>query len=155
MSPQFPESLHFAPWKCDSYGSHNTDTFRCMLYPLLAGLHADALPTAEHNSGIRILRCSFVANTYQVAAGLAASMALLLLSRPASVFQKGGQGDSDIPIEGTGLLHAIWMYRNHEELKSLLPHVDNPTTTNLREAGMVRTRLVAGQLRKRRSCESF
>ncbi|KAJ7265735.1 hypothetical protein C8J57DRAFT_1511496 [Mycena rebaudengoi] len=71
-----------------------------------------------------------------IAVGLVASTALLLLSLPTSVFRKGSKDDADIPIEGTGLLHAIWMYRNHAELEALLPQVDNPTTANLREAGM-------------------
>jgi hypothetical protein len=102
------------------------------------------------------LNLSLLANTNQVAAGLAVSIALLLLSLPTSLFHKGGDNPTDIPIDGTGLLHAIWMYRNHPELEKLLPQVENPTISNLREAGMVRTRLVSRvDLRKRRSCESF
>jgi hypothetical protein len=45
-------------------------------------------------------------------------------------------------IDGTGILHAMCMCRNHAELEKLLPHVENPTINNLREAGMVRARLV-------------
>ncbi|KAJ7457691.1 hypothetical protein FB451DRAFT_1183013 [Mycena latifolia] len=44
---------------------------------------------------------------------------------------------SEIPLDGTGILHAIWLYRNHPELERLMPHVENPTDNNLREAGMV------------------
>ncbi|KAJ7841690.1 hypothetical protein B0H14DRAFT_2782285 [Mycena olivaceomarginata] len=91
-----------------------------------------------------------------VAAGLVASIALFLLSLPTSAFYKGGKDDRDILIDGTGLLHAIWMCRNHTELEALLPQVENPTINNLREAGMIRTRLVSGvDLRRRRRCDSF
>jgi hypothetical protein len=41
-----------------------------------------------------------------------------------------------------GILHAIWLYRNHPELEMLMEQVDHPTEANLREAGMVRTRLI-------------
>ncbi|KAJ7932089.1 hypothetical protein B0H13DRAFT_1857216 [Mycena leptocephala] len=50
----------------------------------------------------------------------------------------------NITIDGTGLLHAIWLYRNHPELSTLLDQVEHPTDENLREAGMVRVRLVGG-----------
>jgi hypothetical protein len=58
-------------------------------------------------------------------------------------------------VDGTGLVHAMWLYRNHPELETLMDHVDHPTDENLREARMVQTRLVGGHLRKRRSCGSF
>ncbi|KAF7333175.1 hypothetical protein MVEN_02383300 [Mycena venus] len=50
-------------------------------------------------------------------------------------------------IDGTGLLHAIWLYRNHPELEDLLEQVEHPTKDNLRDAGMVRTRLVGPRRR--------
>ncbi|KAJ7144492.1 hypothetical protein C8R44DRAFT_973968 [Mycena epipterygia] len=91
-----------------------------------------------------------------VFAGLAASIAILLLSLPHSLFHGDGKKDEeDSPVDGTGLLHAIWLYRNHPELETLLEHVEQPTDDNLRRSGMVRTRLVGGRLRKQKSSESF
>ncbi|KAJ6482659.1 hypothetical protein C8R45DRAFT_1150174 [Mycena sanguinolenta] len=78
-----------------------------------------------------------------VTAGLAASILLLLLSLPHSLFPGGpNSDDDDIHIDGTGILHAIWLYRNHPELEMLLEQVEHPTTDNLRWAGEVQTRLV-------------
>jgi hypothetical protein len=79
--------------------------------------------------------------------GLAASIALLLLSLPSSLF--AAKDNSALPIDGTGILHAIWLYRNHPELETLLEQVDHPTEENLRDAGMVQTRLVGGPQRRR------
>ncbi|KAJ7080307.1 hypothetical protein C8R44DRAFT_824305 [Mycena epipterygia] len=80
------------------------------------------------------------------AVGLAASIALLLLSLPDSLFQRGTRdGEELIPITGTGILHAIWLYRNHPELEARLEQVEHPTDGNLRHAGMVRARLVGGR----------
>jgi hypothetical protein len=112
--------------------------------------------SVEHNNGAYSDNAHRLANRYQVAVGLAVSIGLLLLSLPTSVFYKGSNDDKDMPIDAIGLLHAIWMYRNHAELEALLPQVEDPTVHNLREAGMVRTRLVSRvDLRRRRSCESF
>ncbi|KAJ6542490.1 hypothetical protein DFH09DRAFT_1173879 [Mycena vulgaris] len=90
-----------------------------------------------------------------LSAGLVASTALLILSLPSSLFNGSAKKDSDLSIDGTGILHAIWLYRNHPELETLLEHVEHPTHDNLRQAGMVRTRLTTGQVRKRRRSESF
>jgi hypothetical protein len=68
---------------------------------------------------------------------------LTLLSLPTSIL-KHVKDENDIPIDGTGILHAIWLYRNHPELETLLEQVEHPTDNNLREAGMVQTRLVGG-----------
>ncbi|KAJ6549424.1 hypothetical protein DFH09DRAFT_1169263 [Mycena vulgaris] len=90
-----------------------------------------------------------------LSAGLVASVALLVLSLSSSLFNGSAKKDSDLSIDGTGILHAIWLYRNHPELETLLEHVEHPTHDNLRQAGMVRTRLTTGQVRKRRRSESF
>ncbi|KAJ7710706.1 hypothetical protein B0H17DRAFT_1173615 [Mycena rosella] len=90
-----------------------------------------------------------------ITAGLVASIALALLSLSYSLFHGGIGDDSDLPIHGTGILHAIWLYRNHPELETILEQVEDPTDANLRQAGMIRTRLVGGRLRKHKSCESF
>ncbi|KAJ6605554.1 hypothetical protein DFH09DRAFT_1121575 [Mycena vulgaris] len=90
-----------------------------------------------------------------LSAGLVASTALLVLSLPSSLFNGSAKKDSDLSIDGTRILHAIWLYRNHPELETLLEHVEHPTHDNLRQARMVRTRLTTGQMRKRRRSESF
>ncbi|KAJ7083461.1 hypothetical protein C8R44DRAFT_992020 [Mycena epipterygia] len=71
-----------------------------------------------------------------VVAGLGASVALLLLSNPHSIFRHAEEDRQDSVVDGTGLLHAIWLYRNHPELETLLDQVKYPTDENLREAGM-------------------
>ncbi|KAJ7759985.1 hypothetical protein B0H16DRAFT_1688887 [Mycena metata] len=71
-----------------------------------------------------------------IAAGLAASVALFLLPLLPSLFLKDRRRDTDVPIDGMGMLHAIWLYRNHPELQTLMEQVDEPTEANLREAGM-------------------
>ncbi|KAJ7479024.1 hypothetical protein FB451DRAFT_1450718 [Mycena latifolia] len=88
-----------------------------------------------------------------VAAGLVASVTLFLLSLSFSL--GGAHEDKEIQMDGTGILHAIWLYRSHPELERLMPHVENPTDNNLREAGMVRTKLIEGGLRKDESWGSF
>ncbi|KAJ7795962.1 hypothetical protein B0H14DRAFT_2916964 [Mycena olivaceomarginata] len=87
------------------------------------------------------------------AGGLAASVALFLLLLRYSLFSKSHQYQTDNPIDGTGILQAIWLYRNQPELKTQLDQVDNPTEANLREAGMVRTRLVGADRRSREISE--
>ncbi|KAJ6556350.1 hypothetical protein B0H19DRAFT_1377089 [Mycena capillaripes] len=87
-----------------------------------------------------------------ISVGLAASIALLVLSLPDVLYDGGANGT---PIQGTGLLHAIWLYRNHPELHTLLEQVQEPTNDNLRRAGMVRTRLVGGNMRKRERSPSL
>ncbi|KAJ6484078.1 hypothetical protein C8R45DRAFT_1099239 [Mycena sanguinolenta] len=62
----------------------------------------------------------------------------------------GLQMGVSFPIEGTGMLHSIWLYRNHRELERLLAQVEHPTDDHLRAAGMVRTTLL-----EVRSNESF
>ncbi|KAJ7454375.1 hypothetical protein FB451DRAFT_1517922 [Mycena latifolia] len=91
-----------------------------------------------------------------VSVGLVASIALLLLSLPYSLLHRDKENDRDLPLDGTGILHAMWLYRNHPELETLLEQVEHPTNDNLRSAGMVRTRLVGGrwQMGKRGHCES-
>ncbi|KAJ7436173.1 hypothetical protein B0H11DRAFT_2207296 [Mycena galericulata] len=86
-----------------------------------------------------------------VAAGLIASIILLFLSLPFG----GLQNDTELPITELGVLHTIWLYRNHPELESLLLQVEHPTTQNLREAGLVPTRLAESNSEQRRICQSF
>ncbi|KAJ7325382.1 hypothetical protein DFH08DRAFT_1085128 [Mycena albidolilacea] len=93
-------------------------------------------------------------NMIATAGGLAASVALFLLSLRYSLLSKSHKPETDNLIDGTGVLQAIWLYRNHPELETQLNQVDNPTETNLRKAGMVRTRLVGVDRRRREGCES-
>ncbi|KAJ7437389.1 hypothetical protein FB451DRAFT_1451653 [Mycena latifolia] len=79
---------------------------------------------------------------FSISVGLAASIALLLLSLPYSFLHRDKETDRDIPLDGTGILDAMWLYRNHPELEPRLEQVEHPTNDNLRSAGMVRTRLV-------------
>ncbi|KAF8180983.1 hypothetical protein K438DRAFT_1768163 [Mycena galopus ATCC 62051] len=71
-----------------------------------------------------------------IAGGLIASAILLLLSLPFLDFHKSREQDDDVAIGGMGILHAIWLYREHPELEKLLVQVVEPTDVNLRKAGM-------------------
>ncbi|KAJ6522469.1 hypothetical protein B0H19DRAFT_1386647 [Mycena capillaripes] len=74
-----------------------------------------------------------------ISSGLALSVALMVVSLPLL----RGFGSSKQPsINGTGMLHAIWLYRNNPDLHRMMEQVEYPTDENLRAAGMVRTRLV-------------
>ncbi|KAJ6469325.1 hypothetical protein C8R45DRAFT_1078664 [Mycena sanguinolenta] len=95
-------------------------------------------------------------NIIAVSAGLTASIMLTLLSLKYLILRVGDEKDAqDPPINGTSLLHAIWLYRNHPELEMLLEQVEHPTDENLRDAGMVRTQLVGPCLRKVEPLDSF
>ncbi|KAJ7697718.1 hypothetical protein B0H17DRAFT_1130312 [Mycena rosella] len=72
------------------------------------------------------------------ASGLSASIALTVLALPFMTSTRNRRLAPNIPIDGTGLLHAIWLYRNHPELETHLSQVDYPTEENLRKAGMLR-----------------
>ncbi|KAK7018990.1 hypothetical protein R3P38DRAFT_2979971 [Favolaschia claudopus] len=74
-----------------------------------------------------------------VISGFIASILLLLLSLPSSLFSR--RNETGASLDGMGFLHSIWLYRNHRELETLLVQVDDPTQDNLRAAGMVKTAL--------------
>ncbi|KAJ7230923.1 hypothetical protein B0H12DRAFT_1240129 [Mycena haematopus] len=76
-----------------------------------------------------------------VSAGLVVSLVLMAVSLP---LLRQSKSDEDLPIDGIGILHTIWLYRNHPGLEKMLEQVEYPTDENLRAAGMVRTRLVGG-----------
>ncbi|KAJ6488811.1 hypothetical protein C8R45DRAFT_1097163 [Mycena sanguinolenta] len=73
-----------------------------------------------------------------LSAGLVLSVVLMVVSLPLI----RGFGSSNPPINGTGMLHAIWLYRDNPDLQRMMEQVEYPTNENLRAAGMVRTRLV-------------
>ncbi|KAJ7836625.1 hypothetical protein B0H13DRAFT_2422813 [Mycena leptocephala] len=92
---------------------------------------------------------------FAVSAGLAISIFLMLLALPSLLYDQGSTDDKDLSVNGTGILHTIWLYRNHPELDTLLEQVEHPTDDNLRTAGLVQTRLVGERVQKERSNESF
>jgi hypothetical protein len=65
----------------------------------------------------------------------------MLLALPSLLFEQGSD-ERNPSVNGTGILHTIWMCRNHPELDALLEQVEHPTDDNLRAAGLVQTRLV-------------
>ncbi|KAJ7443702.1 hypothetical protein FB451DRAFT_1413538 [Mycena latifolia] len=77
-------------------------------------------------------------NVIAIAAGLTASIGLCLFALPTLFIPRGAKD----PIDGTGILQAIWLYRNHADLDARLPQIGHPTTRNLRKAGNVRVRLL-------------
>ncbi|KAJ6503709.1 hypothetical protein C8R45DRAFT_924052 [Mycena sanguinolenta] len=120
---------------------------------LIPHLPTEATPIVQHNSGIYsdyffLLSCT---DAKQISVGLAASIALLLLSLTYSIFhiwhrdRSMQEEEANTQLDGTGILHTIWMYRDHAELGAILEHVEHPTDNNLREAGMVRVRMVGGR----------
>ncbi|KAJ7195762.1 hypothetical protein GGX14DRAFT_700655 [Mycena pura] len=72
-----------------------------------------------------------------VIVGLLASTSLTVLSVSYCKDQIG----SNISLAGSGLLHTIWLFRNHPDLDVVLPQVDDPTDHNLRAAGMIPIKL--------------
>ncbi|KAF8164110.1 hypothetical protein K438DRAFT_1984814 [Mycena galopus ATCC 62051] len=85
-----------------------------------------------------------------IASGILASAILLLVSLQFLDFRKSREHDDDVVISGMGLLHAIWLYREHPELEKLLEQVVEPTDENLRRAGMVQMGLAGSGSGKRR-----
>jgi hypothetical protein len=83
-------------------------------------------------------------DSLQVSAGLAAFIVLMMLVFPLLRRRSGDEYNEDPPIDGTGILHTVWLYRNHPRLEALLDQIEHPTNENLRAAGMVRTRLIGG-----------
>ncbi|KAF8157412.1 hypothetical protein K438DRAFT_1777220 [Mycena galopus ATCC 62051] len=123
--------------------------------------HNPPLPVTGYDSrlGVSLLEGNaavtelFLDAHLSVVSGLIASAILLLLSLQSVRLRKGGERETDGPTDGMGMLHAIWLYRNHPELKTRLEPVDHPTDTNLREAAMIRTRLSGGVFHPHRNWE--
>ncbi|KAJ7240938.1 hypothetical protein C8J57DRAFT_1527270 [Mycena rebaudengoi] len=90
-----------------------------------------------------------------VVGGLAASIILLAVSVQFLQFREWGRTKGAAHIDGTSLLHAIWLYRHHPALETLLEQVDTPTSINLRRAGMARVRLIDRGGRRRESMEGL
>ncbi|KAJ7203917.1 hypothetical protein C8J57DRAFT_1407760 [Mycena rebaudengoi] len=84
----------------------------------------------------------------RVAVGFAASTVLIIVSLRYSLNQKQFSNDEDLAIDGAGILHTIWLYRNHPDLDKVLTQVSHPSNDNLRQAGMVTTDFCGLQLRQ-------
>jgi hypothetical protein len=76
-----------------------------------------------------------------------------ILSLPSSLFHSINIKKTS-PLDGTGILHAMRLYRNHPELDMVLEQVEHPTDENLFDAGMVHIRLVRRGLGGKKSGES-
>ncbi|KAJ6541181.1 hypothetical protein DFH09DRAFT_1089463 [Mycena vulgaris] len=68
---------------------------------------------------------------------LTRTCALAVLSLLFALSRSPQTDEGKIPMDGTGLLHLIWLYRNHPELETLLEQVEDPTDGNLRRPGML------------------
>ncbi|KAJ7824119.1 hypothetical protein B0H13DRAFT_1919319 [Mycena leptocephala] len=76
----------------------------------------------------------------QVVCGLLSSISLLLFSAKFSTYATP-PADAQGTVDGTGFLHAIWLFRDNLRLQQQLEQVDEPSDQNLRKAGMIRSRL--------------
>ncbi|KAF7328417.1 hypothetical protein MVEN_02557600 [Mycena venus] len=70
-----------------------------------------------------------------IAFGFAASICLFLLALPH--LHPGSTVGMETLVDGTGILHIIWLLRKHPEVEELFPDIGEPTKQNLRAAGMV------------------
>ncbi|KAF7363029.1 hypothetical protein MVEN_00654700 [Mycena venus] len=77
-------------------------------------------------------------NVVAVSIGLGASILALLLSMR---FIPPRNHISSASLTGVGILHLIWLFRNHPSLSNQLDQADEPTNMALRSAGMIRVQL--------------
>ncbi|KAJ7925476.1 hypothetical protein B0H13DRAFT_1863125 [Mycena leptocephala] len=73
-----------------------------------------------------------------VSLGLGASIILCALA----IISCHGPNSSTGVFNGIGMLHAFWLFRNHPGLVDQLKQMEEPTTDDLRAAGMIRVRLL-------------
>ncbi|KAJ7819875.1 hypothetical protein B0H13DRAFT_1921498 [Mycena leptocephala] len=86
-----------------------------------------------------------------VSIGLGASILLVILVITFSA----GTSSSQPCLSGMGFLHMIWVFEHHPELSGILEQVEDPTTYNLRVAGLVKVRLAdALQIGECNECSS-
>jgi hypothetical protein len=74
----------------------------------------------------------------KVSIGLCASLVLLFL---AITFAADIQEPSS-HFDSLGLLQILWIFERHPYLSDLLEQVEDPTNYNLRDAGLVKVRLL-------------
>ncbi|KAJ7452646.1 hypothetical protein FB451DRAFT_1282765, partial [Mycena latifolia] len=77
-------------------------------------------------------------NIIPVSLGLGASIVASLLAIQF-VLRSGARGT---PLTGMGILHGIWLFRNHPRLEDELENATKPTDRELRAAGMVRVQFL-------------
>ncbi|KAJ7347792.1 hypothetical protein DFH08DRAFT_1001065 [Mycena albidolilacea] len=77
-------------------------------------------------------------NIFAVSLGLGASIILCAL---ALIVSQGTARPTTL-FDGMGLLHVIWLFRNHPELAEQLVQVEEPTPRALRAAGMIGIRML-------------
>ncbi|KAJ6492145.1 hypothetical protein C8R45DRAFT_191925 [Mycena sanguinolenta] len=94
-----------------------------------------------------VFKARLDSSTSEIIVGGVASAILLLLSLQFVVLREKTEREDDV-ITGMGMLHTIWLYRNHPQLETTLEQVIHPTDVNLRKAGMVQTRLAGDASRK-------
>ncbi|KAJ7662609.1 hypothetical protein DFH06DRAFT_355995 [Mycena polygramma] len=82
-------------------------------------------------------------NIIAILIGLCASVFVTTLAFP-SLLGRHGAKNNDLPIDSTGILHTMWLYRNHPALRTTLQQIELPTTNGLRKAGMIRTKVYNG-----------
>ncbi|KAJ6491138.1 hypothetical protein C8R45DRAFT_928965 [Mycena sanguinolenta] len=85
-------------------------------------------------------------------AGLVVSIVLMAVALP---LLQGSEFDKDLPVDGTGILHTLWLYRDQPDLQQKLEQVEHPTDENLRAAGTVRVRLIGDNLHVEKTLESI
>ncbi|KAJ7204828.1 hypothetical protein GGX14DRAFT_569409 [Mycena pura] len=77
----------------------------------------------------RIVQAQLNLSVFAISVGLAASLALFL-------FSLYSLNDKPASLGGTGLLHAIWLYRRHPQLHDVIFQVETPAEPALRPMGM-------------------
>ncbi|KAJ7156302.1 hypothetical protein C8R46DRAFT_1040834 [Mycena filopes] len=145
VAAMFWTSTHMAPWLEPGESYAITDYADSTTFTTIAPPE-DILPLAQGVTAVAVALTEGRLDSSPIAiiVGLTASIFLTLLAIPSMPSHR----DADTLIDGTGVLHTIWMYRNHPELDVLLPQIEYPTNENLRRAGTVRTRLVGGRARE-------
>ncbi|KAJ7828011.1 hypothetical protein B0H13DRAFT_2373448 [Mycena leptocephala] len=104
------------------------------------------LPGGDTRATEQSIKIRLDLNIIAVSLGLVGSVFLMLSSLQHSLPRAHHADEQDLSIYGKGLLHAIWLYRNHPELELLLEQVADPTDRHLRNAGMIPIRLVGPRL---------
>ncbi|KAF7330599.1 hypothetical protein MSAN_02460100 [Mycena sanguinolenta] len=81
-------------------------------------------------------------NILAISLGLGASMILCTL---AVIVSQGTTQPTNL-FNGMGLLHIIWLLRNHPELNAQLEQVEKPRNHALRAAGMIRIQILGDSI---------
>ncbi|KAJ7635723.1 hypothetical protein DFH06DRAFT_1479038 [Mycena polygramma] len=111
--------------------------------------HPFLLPGGGAQVTEMIVKVRLELNVIAISGGLVASILLTILSLPSSLSRGRRKMTGDVRVNGTGILDIIWLYQNHLELERLMLPIQDPTNNQLRQGGMVLTRLVTGRVRRR------